>query len=868
MKIRQKIGRILKRILPESMFRYIYTFYKDIFKLNPTYRYYVHCCKKYEICKNLICYESHNGAGMICNPYALFSAFEKRSDFSNFHHVWIIQDSEEAEFFKRRYYEQKNVRFVLRSSLEFTKILATAEYFIENTSFPFYFSKREGQIYLNTWHSITVKTLGYDTPEGNIDNRNMIRNLLQSDFILSPNAFMTKIFLDAFKLKEIYSGNIIEEGYPRNDSIHINKESIIDKLSQHNVLIDPNKKIILYAPTWRGKTASQVTDCSDEYNLFSTKLLEVIDSNKYQLLIKPHHLVYKSLPNDKKYSGKYIPQSIDTNELLSVVDILISDYSSIFFDFLVTERPILFYLPDLNEYKEERGVYFKPDQLPGPVTDQIEELGNYIRDIEKTAAAYEKQYLDCKEWACRYEDGHVSERILNLIFDKNETGYNIKNNFHTDKKRVLIYGGGFAMNGVTTSLISLLNQVDYSQFDISVLCYMQDKENSKKNILSLNKNIRVLLRCSSYPVSCYEAFQLSYIKKHGFSGKLSQFMYPKQALQRDYYRCMGSAEFDYIIDFSGYGIYFPLMLLENTKAKHFIWQHNDLKKDMLNKKKRKLLQYSSNTTQLKGLCSLYEKYDKIISSSKALYELNKTKLSTSKTINKFTYATNTLNLKKITKNLKEAEDAYRMDGNQSYTLKSQSVSANGNVKIEYISLGAINENENINFVTIGRLAPEKNHKALITAFHRIYQENNHCRLFIIGDGNLKKGLLNYVKKLHLEHCITFTGTMENPFKILKYCHCFVFPSLYEGQGLVVLEARIVKLPIIISNYDAVSSVCVPDGQLFIGHSADEIYLGMKAYLDGKVHNNYQFDAEKYNKQAYEEFEKLFEFESSHNGFLI
>ena len=858
MKIKQKIGRILKRILPESTFRYIYNFYKDVFKLNPTYRYYVYCCKKYEICKNLICYESHNGAGMICNPYALFSAFEKRSDFSNFHHVWIIQDADEAELLKRRYHEQENVTFILRNSLEFTKILATAGYFIENTSFPFYFSKRKGQIYVNTWHSITVKTLGYDTPEGNIDNRNMIRNLLQSDFILSPNSFMTNIFLDAFKLKEIYSGKIIEEGYPRNDAIHVSRESIIDKLSQHNVLIDSNKKIILYAPTWRGKNPSNVENNISEINVFVDKLLNIIDSNQYNLLIKPHPFVYKALSDIEKHSGKYIPQSIDTNELLSVVDILISDYSSIFFDFLVTEKPILFYLPDLKDYEEERGIYFKPDELPGPVTDKIEELGNYISNIENTVTTYKKKYMDCKEWACKYEDGHVSERILDLIFNKNEAGYNIKSNFHTGKKRVLIYGGGFAMNGVTTSLISMLNQIDYSQFDISVLCYIQDKENSKKNILSLHKNVRVLLRCSSYPVSRYEAFQLMYLKKHGFSGKFSKLMYPKQALERDYYRCMGDADFDYIIDFSGYGIYFPLMLLENTKAKHFIWQHNDLKKDLLNKKKRNLLQYSSNTTQLNGLCSLYEKYDKIISSSKALYELNKTKLSTRKTVNKFTYVTNTLNLSKITSNLKEAEDAYRINGSQSYTLKNQSVSANGNVKIEYISLGSVNENTNINFVTIGRLAPEKNHRALITAFHRIYQENNQCRLFIIGDGNLKKGLLNYVKKLHLDHCITFTGTMENPFKVLKYCHCFVFPSLYEGQGLVVLEARILKLPIIVSNYDAVSSVCVPNGQLFIGHSADEIYFVLKAYLDGKVQSNYQFDGEKYNKQAYEEFEQLFD----------
>ena len=136
-------------------------------------------------------------------------------------------------------------------------------------------------------------------------------------------------------------------------------------------------------------------------------------------------------------------------------------------------------------------------------------------------------------------------------------------------------------------------------------------------------------------------------------------------------------------------------------------------------------------------------------------------------------------------------------------------------------------------------------------------ETLHKGLYIIGDGMLRTRLRRLCDRLGLSDRVIFTGNLSNPFAIMRRCDCFVFPSRYEGQGLVVLEARILGLPILVSNFSVVEDVCVPDGQLVVGMEEDDLYEGLCAYFRGEVPRDYQFDVEKYNRKAYAEFEHLF-----------
>ena len=119
---------------------------------------------------------------------------------------------------------------------------------------------------------------------------------------------------------------------------------------------------------------------------------------------------------------------------------------------------------------------------------------------------------------------------------------------------------------------------------------------------------------------------------------------------------------------------------------------------------------------------------------------------------------------------------------------------------------------------------------------------------------MREELESLAEDLHIMDKLVITGFITNPFAVLKECDCFVFPSSYEAQGLAVLEARIVNLPIVVSDYPAVKSVMLGDKQYIMeGTDEDAVYQGMRAYLKGEVPSDYRFDVEEYNRKAYKEF---------------
>ncbi len=801
---------------------------------------------------NWILWESHAGSGMVCNPYAIFKAFLNRPDFNNYIHYWVIKNESEIELLKEEYKEYDNIYFIKPNSYGYAYFLAKCKYLINNTSFPACFSKRKDQIFLNTWHSITVKSLGFDIPDGKLQVRNMLRNFLASDYILSPNEFMRDIYDNSFRLRNIYKGKYIEEGYPRNDLVfNTERQYIIDKLCKRGTNIDPNKKIILYAPTWSGNSVNEPDMNLNKYNELNEYLKTKINTDEYQILIKPHQFVYRNLSQEEINSGKYISYSIDANELLSITDILITDYSSIYFDYTVADKPILFYIPNYEDYTKQRGIYFKLDELPGPCSFELESLAENINNIDKITEEYAPIRHKTMEWANKYDDGNVASRILNIIFSNIDGSYNIINAKNENKKSILFYIGGLNTNGMTTAAVNLFKRIDYDKYDISLFTLTKD-EQAIKNILSLDDRIRVFMRCGApvhtktmskiYKSSLANAF----LTDQKQSDKLS-FIF-----KREYSRCFGDTMFDYYIDFSGYGALFPLITLfgdENHSKKHYIWQHSNMLLDMTNTEKRKL---SKNAITLEGLGSIYQRSDKIVSVSKPIFEINRKNISTPETVERFTYVTNLLDNDQIQASLL-TEQPLEI-ANHITVLKEKYK----NGIMETMLYPFKQSKTAIKFVTVGRCMPEKNHANIIKAIKMLADNSIDAYLYIIGDGHLRDELEQLAENLNITNRIIITGMLENPFALLKKCDCFVFPSFYEAHPMAVLEARAAKLPIIISNYDAVKSVCIENKQFILkGTEAEDIYEGMCAFINGKIPNDYKFDIEEYNKKALSEFEALF-----------
>lgn len=846
-----KVKSFLKKIIPKSVVRLYQRLKKTIqgkwaalkkriaaFRNTSTY---LSARAKKQIEPNVILYESHSGIGLTCNPYAIFRAFMGNDDFGQYTHVWSIDSGAEIKKLYQMYGEHKNVRFVLHNKDDYQRTLATAKLLINNSTFPYYFSKREGQCFINTWHSITVKTLGFDIPNGAVLSANILRNLLMSDHILSANPFMTDIFAKAYKLRGLYPHPLLETGSPRNDMILSTERGfILEKLAYYGVKIDPRKKIILYAPTWKGKNHLNPTIDLEEYKKLQNALVSRIDMEQYQVLIKPHHVVFKKSNPEQRKGIKVIPPSIDTNELLSIVDVLISDYSSIYFDFLITGRPVLFYIPDLEEYTEYRGTYFSIDELPGPAADTYDGLIDNLLDLENVTKQYRQRYDATREWACVYDDGRVADHVVDAIVKEDFTAFKQVSMEAKCKKKLLLSMSRLNMNGVTITGMKLLDTLDYDRYDVSMVVHPNKDPMSKEFLAQINPNVRLFYRVGAFYRTPREKFDYWAILEDRFR-RFARF--PAAAFQRETKRLFGDSLFDVAIDFSGY-VYFDASLISQTASrKKLIWQHSDVQKDMENKRKK-----SAHGKNLRAIANhIYTRMDAIVSSSFYIMGENMENLATPETIEKFTYASNLINDQRISEGI-GPEQYIEMDDTLYYKVPE--------TNREVRHLRRLPDHDEHSFVMVGRLSSEKNQANLIRAFARVEKEYPNVKLYLIGDGILKNSLTKQINKLNLKGKISMLGNLANPFAIMNKCNCFIFPSLYESQGLGIMEARVLGMPIIVSNYEAVDSVTMPGGQILIGHSEEDIFLGMRAFIRGEARVEYTFDLEEYNRNALAEFDRL------------
>ena len=806
---------------------------------------YIKCCESTKVDRNIILYESYWGRGMVDGPFALFKALLNDARFTGAKHVWVVDDLQKRDFKTEQYRGKNNVLFIERHSEEYLNYLAKAGILINNVTFPALFIKRPEQICINTWHGTPLKKMGYSMEGGNFGSRNVVRNFLHTDYLIASNHILENMYLNDYKLDGIMPGKIIKEGYPRIYLLfNTDREVMLDELEYYGVDIDREKKIILYAPTWRQNDRQDIVVDVDELISFKESLEEQIDTDKYQVLIKPHQHLYEKVKDDKKYQGKLIPTSVDANELLSVVDILISDYSSIFFDYMATDRPILFYITDLEDYSEARGLSMSVGKLPGPVGESVEEIAGYIGNIENVSEEHRDRYEELKKEMCPLDDGRVSERVIDCIAG-NEDKYNIitANNY---RKKLLLSIGMLRENGITNSALSLLKQIDYDEFDVTLYAAI---DYSNDNIIKrVNKDVdphvRVMIKIGSRAEARKEASNRIFFEKHPELGNSKRKLITEKAMRREFRRAFGDTEFDYVVDFGGYGVYNALLMLQSGNARKSIWMHSDIKADMNRTVNGEKPLYSV----LSYCISLYPRYDAIVSCGKTVMEVNRKNLSVPKTREKFTWAKNTTNADRVRKLIDEATVSY--DGNE-YIVKSKTEFDDRPSRLSLIKAPKAGTT---NFVTMGRISTEKNHHDLVKAFGRYNKKYPDSRLYIIGTGPLHEEIEDLIAQEGLKEKVIITGNMYNPFALMKRCDCFVLPSFHEGMPMVLLEARQCGLPIIVSDFSTVNDSLFPNGQLVIHSNEDSIYEGLCAFSEGKV-PQCSFDVDEYNREAYREFRR-------------
>ena len=857
----RKFRKLLKRVI-NKFYRTLLDHRKFHLSRNPRRvrryksgqaQYFAEISEKFPIVDHLVFFESFSALSLNDNPYALFKRMLQKPEFEGFQFVWAINSPEETARLRKRF---PKVEFVVRNSDRYIERLATAKYVINNIIMPTYYAKRPGQAFVYTWHSITLKSLGYDIIGGKISIGGVISTLLMADYIISANSFMTKIFKDSYRLEHLYEGTLIEEGHPRNDLlINADRDEILKRFEEYGVKIDPNKKIILYAPTWKGASTLKPVMETDKYFKVREELLKNVDDTKYQVLIKPHQAVYKKLTEEERRCGVFIPATMDTNEILSVVDLLISDYSSIVFDYLLTDRPVLFYIPDIADYSDNRGIYFKPQELPGPATENLSEIIDWINHIDRYEMEYGECYRKFKATYCEHDDGNVSDRVINCIFGIGNEKYRTFKCNKTTKKKLVIYGGGLHGNGVTSTLKYRLDHIDYSRYDVTMVVRSTEGKTAD-TVQSFNNNIRMIVRPGGMSATYEErklwnSRQLSAFPEH----KIDDVLVPM--FRREFMRTFGDSKFDYLIDYSGYTANYCGVFLTSPYGKKYVWQHADLYNDITDEKKMKQPSYRSRGLRLRSMISLYPQFHKIVSVGKACMERNLQMIGPEALKDRYTYVPNLISFEEVLSKKEQFQSVIK-DGKAYYVDTTNEIAGENSTPNEAL----LPPENSINFVTMGRLSSEKNCINLLKAFEEVHKSHKNTTLTFIGSGDLKGELKRTIAEKGLSNCVILAGQLKNPFAYMTRFSCFVLASYNEGNPTVIPEARLLNLPIILARFSTYKDACLGEtGQIITDHSPESLKNGMEEFIKNPQSISYCYDCVKANEHADEQFFKLFESEN-------
>lgn len=783
--------------------------------------------------EHYVMYEAYHGRSISGNCYAIFLKLAKDKDLQHFHHVWVINDFEDPmiDELKSQY---RNISFVKVDSVDYLKSLSTSKYLINDTSFPFYFVKREGQIYINTWHGTPLKTLGLDIKNrGMSTHKNIQRNLLHCDYLISPNTFTYERLLRSHDVYELFAGKVADIGYPRTDlTLQTSNEEVREKLN-----IPKGKKVILYAPTWRGSVGKE----NDTSQMLLDEVTEIQNSlgEDYVVLLKSHYFTFEYFKKNH-LEHLCVPNWYDTNKLLAAVDILITDYSSIFFDFLPLKRPVLFYMIDHEEYENERGFYLDIQSLPGPICKTLDNLIHNLTNTESLNKEYSSQYEKYLNKFCYHDDGQSSERLVNMIFKNQNQELLIST--ETKKQKLLFYCGGFYNNGITVSAMNLFDHIDYTKYEVTVIDNANEHKDKWRNIKKLNPNVHILYRPGIFNKTIIETYKHNLVFRRGIYTDTMKKRTPISAYKREMRRIIGNTKFDTGIDFGGYNKFWSLLFAFGDFKTNSIYLHNDMMEEY-NKKINNKFKHRKN---LKVIFSLYKFYDKIVSVAQSANEENYKNLNSfiPDADKKMVYVDNVIGSKRILES-KALKKMIKIDDKEYLVLREKDEDNADFLNIFGVTLP---KKDDVNFINIGRLSPEKGQEKLISAFAKLHNNYSNTKLYIVGDGPLKKQLIQHAKRLGIENSVIFVGQLDNPFALLDQCDCFVLSSDYEGQGLVLLEAMIVGKPIIATDVTGVRSVLEGGLGLLVDNTDEALTNAMAHFIENGIDYKY-FDYEKYNQNA-------------------
>ncbi|MFB7845110.1 CDP-glycerol glycerophosphotransferase family protein [Microbacterium sp. NPDC056052] len=802
-----------------------------------------------------VLYESFAGNGMLCNPEAIFRRLLADPAYARLTHVWALADDDAIERFRAEFAGDRRVSFVRRGSASYRQALAVSGWLINNATFPTWFSKREGQVYLNTWHGTPLKLMGFDMPSGAVQSANTLRNFLMSDYLLAANPFMAETMYEgAYRLTNVYPGTLIEEGYPRIDRQRLDAaaEAAVRAELEGSGVVLGGKPIVLFAPTWRGTSFDDPEDNIDELAAQLAALQAGVGDERV-VVLKTHQIVHAHASARPELARSLAPNSIPSNVLLGASAGLVTDYSSIFFDYLATGRPLAFFTPDADLYSSGRGTYMPLDTLPGPVADDAAETGRALGALLDGADPH-PQYASWAERFAPFEDGAATARVVDIVFGGAREGYRARPTAHDGRKRLLVYLGGMKPNGITTSALNLLGEIDHTRYDVTALLPKRRLSTDPLTQARIPAEVRQVFRIGGMNGSKVVHLRRRIDEWRGAPRTPGAEPWHEELWTAEWMRVFGDARFDWVADFSGYGPVWTTLLLHAPAVSEggpdpvrAIWMHNEMASD----RERTVNGKASMKRGLGAVFSMYSEYDQLVSVSHQLTELNRIELAEYAPADRFRTVRNFPDVEHVVRGARRPLSEFFSESDAQYEAADREIPPR---PAWYEALQA-DEGELHWFVTVGRLSPEKNHARLIRSFLAVHRAHPEARLLIVGGGPLQGELQRQIDEAGLSDAAFLTGVQRNPYALLAASDCFVLSSLYEGQPMVLIEAAICGLPIVSTSFGSVYGA-LPQGAIRIVEQDDDaLAAGMTAVLDGEVPPA-SLDTDAYRADVKAEFEAL------------
>ena len=781
---------------------------------------------------HLVLWESNHGASIGCHPLAVFRWMVDRPEYSHLLHVWAVNDlgAIPPDLLGRR-----NVVFVPLHSTEYMQYLATAGYLVNNVSFAPYFVRRREQRYLNTWHGTPFKTLGRSMRGGLLDYENLQRNFQLSTTLMAPNELTRWALVEDHDLLDVYRGRTIVAGSPRLDtSLTMSAQERTALRGRLGLAEDDERRLVLFAPTWRGGVSKRELD----REALVADLTTMASRDDVLVVYRAHRLSEKLLAGvDLPVS--VVPKDIDTNELLAAVDVLVTDYSSILFDFLPQKRPIVLYMHDIEEYRAERGLYLDPAEVPGLACYERAELASAIGRALAGEGVAAREAL---ARYCPYEDGWASARLARFFFDDDlDHGQRAVIRDHARdsaagcgarKRRTLLFHASMIPNGIASALLALLEALDPELYSVNLIVepsVLRSNEDRQEIFRRLPRHVHVICKPGAAPWRIHERACVNDFARHPEAYASQSFWDCYWAYyERETRRILGDFVPDAAIEYDGYAETWVSLIAAwgRRGSRTSCYQHNQMDNE-----------YRDKYPGLKRVFTLYSAVDAVVAVSPGLARHNRSGLAglgIDLTQHQLS-ARNLLNVERVRRGAQApAPEAFT-------TLKNE---------------------HDIVLATMGRMSMEKNQAALIEALALLRKQDvveNGAEddgahglsvgLAIVGSGVLEGTLRGRIDSLGLSGHVVLLGQMDNPFPVLEGADLFVLPSLHEGQPVTLLEAMTLGTGVVASDLPGNRELVALGYGVLSGTSPHDIAQAIRTALADPRLAHGDFDVKEHNARS-------------------